>query len=120
MLKKVSELEGVALDWAVAKCQGYFSFEGQDPTYWESTSGAKHFLKMREGGVHWTCSSTSWSEGGPIIDKEKIDLQHSRDSDTWWAQSIGADEIGPTALVAAMRCYVASKLGEEVEVPDEL
>ena len=27
---------------------------------------------------------------------------------------------GPTPLIAAMRCYVASKLGDEVEVPDEL
>ena len=27
---------------------------------------------------------------------------------------------GPTALIAAMRCYVASKLGEEVDVPEEL
>lgn len=27
---------------------------------------------------------------------------------------------GPTALVAAMRCYVENKLGKEVEVPDEL
>ena len=27
---------------------------------------------------------------------------------------------GPTPLIAAMRCYVASKLGDEVEVPVEL
>jgi hypothetical protein len=27
---------------------------------------------------------------------------------------------GPTPLVAAMRCYVASQLGDEVDVPDEL
>lgn len=27
---------------------------------------------------------------------------------------------GPTPLIAAMRCFVASKLGDEVEVPDEL
>ena len=27
---------------------------------------------------------------------------------------------GPTPLIAAMRCYVASKLGDEVEVPEEL
>lgn len=27
---------------------------------------------------------------------------------------------GPTTLIAAMRCYVASKLGDEVEVPEEL
>jgi hypothetical protein len=31
-----------------------------------------------------------------------------------------SEEVGPTPLVAAMRCYVASKLGDEVEVPDEL
>ena len=31
----------------------------------------------------------------------------------WWRN-------GPTPLIAAMRCYVISKLGEEVEVPDEL
>lgn len=27
---------------------------------------------------------------------------------------------GPAPLIAAMRCYVASKLGEEVEIPEEL
>lgn len=27
---------------------------------------------------------------------------------------------GPTPLIAAMRCYVASKLGDEVEIPEEL
>ena len=26
----------------------------------------------------------------------------------------------PTPLIAAMRCFVASKIGEEVNVPDEL
>ena len=29
-------------------------------------------------------------------------------------------ERGPTKLIAAMRCYVASKLGDEVDVPEEL
>jgi hypothetical protein len=27
---------------------------------------------------------------------------------------------GSTPLIAAMRCYVASKLGDEVEIPKEL
>ena len=27
---------------------------------------------------------------------------------------------GPTPLIAAMRCYVASKLGDEIEIPEEL
>jgi hypothetical protein len=28
--------------------------------------------------------------------------------------------LGPTPLIAAMRCYVASKLGDEVDIPEEL
>jgi hypothetical protein len=28
--------------------------------------------------------------------------------------------VGPTPLIAAMRCYVASKMGDEIELPEEL
>jgi hypothetical protein len=31
-----------------------------------------------------------------------------------------AEDEGPTPLVAAMRCYVASKMGDEVDVPEDL
>jgi hypothetical protein len=31
-----------------------------------------------------------------------------------------SEEQGPTALVAAMRCYVAACLGDEIEIPEEL
>ncbi|MNW06473.1 hypothetical protein D3C71_2028910 [compost metagenome] len=27
---------------------------------------------------------------------------------------------GPTPLIAAMRCYVASRVGDEVDLPEEL
>ena len=30
------------------------------------------------------------------------------------------DQHGPTPLIAAMRCYVTSKLGDEVEIPKDL
>jgi hypothetical protein len=30
------------------------------------------------------------------------------------------DNLSPTPLIAAMRCYVASKLGDTVEIPEEL
>ncbi len=42
--------------------------------------------------------------------------------DEWEAMIKGGffTSYGSTPLIAAMRCYVASKLGEEVEVPDEL
>ena len=35
-----------------------------------------------------------------------------------WKQLL--KHLGKTKLIAAMRCYVASKLGDEVEIPEEL
>ena len=96
MKLKTSELTGVFLDWVVhvalhGECEGY-----PEHSY-----------------------STDWAHGGPIIERGRIELEH--DGFQWWAR-IRADEdfSGPTPLIAAMRCYVASKLGNEVDVPDEL
>jgi hypothetical protein len=124
---KTSELQGVALDWAVAKCRGFFSTEGQDPEYWDSTSGVKHFLSMRAERVHWTCASTNRDEGYKIVEREGIHLLCNDDLTEWTASSPRKNMVGwrllswgPTPLVAAMRCYVASKLGNEVDIPDGL
>lgn len=121
---KTAELTGAALDWAVAKCEGYFNDEA---SYKGSYVTGSHFLSMwkAEGhGVHWTHSSTDWSEGGPIIEREKISLL-SVGLVNWAAKADYGDsqavtKYGDTPLIAAMRCYVASKLGGEVEVPEEL
>jgi hypothetical protein len=109
---KTSELTGPALDWAVAKAAGQ--------TY---------------HGPAWTKPSTDWKQGGPIIEREKITLEHlygagDAGADVWVATLTCEDkkfggvecfeEQGPTPLIAAMRCYVASKLGDEVEIPEEL
>jgi hypothetical protein len=72
--------------------------------------------------------STDWEKGGPIIERERIDVNSKinagDDIDEWRAvKGIGAKtkaRYGPTPLIAAMRCYVASKLGNEVEIPEEL
>jgi len=40
--------------------------------------------------------------------------------DEWEAETWGYISEGPTPLIAAMRCYVLSKLGEEIEIPEEL
>ena len=134
---KVSEATNLQLDWLVAKCGGYFSTVGQQPAYWESAHGAKHFITMRDDeghGVHWTHSSTDWGEGGPILERENITVGPYHDIDgavilDAWQAYIGWNEHelepmhqtdGPTPLIAAMRCYVTSKLGDEVEVPGEL
>jgi hypothetical protein len=48
--------------------------------------------------------------------------QHGSQGD-YWGRSYHVDEdavIGHTPLIAAMRCYVASKLGDEVEIPEGL
>jgi hypothetical protein len=61
----------------------------------------------------------NWSHGGPIIEREKIELEH--DGFQWWARIwADVDFNGTTPLEAAMRCYVASKLGDDVEVPADL
>jgi hypothetical protein len=68
--------------------------------------------------------STRWEDGGPIIEREEISVGPIDVSGPWLAMPVrgkNKDAIfGPTPLIAAMRCYVASKLGDEVEVPDEL
>ena len=112
---KTSELTGAALDWAVAKCEGV--------TVLPKMRGGCYATLVR-GETVLLCYSTDWAQGGPIIARERMDIKcwdfHSM---PWKASMNTAAEIqafGPTPLIAAMRCYVASKLGDEVEVPDEL
>lgn len=95
---KTSELTGAALDWAVAKAIGEYK-PMSVPRY-----------------------STDWAQGGPIIEREGIDLEHYTLPEHGWMAGIinKAQEHGTTPLIAAMRCYVASKLGDEVEIPEEL
>lgn len=98
---KTSELTGAALDWAVAKCEGAIGANDRLP---------------------WYAPSTDWVSGGPIIEREKLDVFCSGNV---WDASTGDRHpnvimTGPTPLIAAMRCYVASKLGDDVDVPEEL
>jgi len=74
------------------------------------------------GGYNY---STDWSQGGPIIEREKIGVNYQSNKPLWVATPpLGANYKrnvgGTTPLVAAMRSYVASKLGDEVEIPEEL
>lgn len=123
---KTSELTDAALRWAVATLEGYTNlrrgvFSGElvmEPPRKEY--GAVEFSSI--------CYDTDWSQGGPIIEREKIEMKYlGYDRPPYWgalkfspAKYERQAGIGHTPLVAAMRCYVASKLGDEVEVPDEL
>jgi hypothetical protein len=106
---KTSELQGAALDWAVMKCE-----VGNDIDYvW------KHVID----------TTIDWAQGGPIIEREKCIATLERlNGGSWRVQAPydraqdrpGPYYYGPTPLIAAMRCYVSSKLGDEVEIPEEL
>lgn len=122
MKVKTSELTGAALDWAVAKCEG---FEVAFTTN-------KEVVILREGVTDYFDPHRNWGWGGPIIEREQITsirrILHDGTPE-WWATTKVSDLrtdydpvgiSGPTPLTAAMRCYVASKLGHEVEVPKEL
>lgn len=126
---KTSELIGPALDWAVAKCEGY------NCEFDDEVSGS--WLVPQDGYLHDEkplskfAPSIDWSQGGPIIEREGISVRRVKDM-TWRADYSSMvlkpdgsayaylANSGPRPLIAAMRCYVASKLGDEVDVPEEL
>lgn len=115
---KVSEATPLQLDWLVAKCEG-----GGEPEYFNGvvwiTTGS-FFARVRR--IEYT-PSTNWNQGGPIIEREIQSINQSIDNGRWyaWAKGVVVGKgAGPTPLIAAMRCYVASKLGDEVEIPEEL
>ena len=108
-MTKINELQGAALDWAVAKCEGFEPFTDGISWIIDDDGAYKQLPKY----------STDWSQGGPIIERERIRLDPRG---VWVAghDSSNDEYSGPTPLIAAMRCYVASKLGDEVEVPENI
>ena len=111
---KTSELTGKQLDYAVAVAEGYTPF----------TVGTAWIFDVGGATTQIFKYSSKWVAGGPIIEREKISVSHSIEGDWMGYYTIDFDMRdvvrGPTPLIAAMRCYVASKLGDEVEVPEEL
>lgn len=100
---KTSKLTGAALDWAV--------------NHAERLTGIPAPVNY--------CGK--WEHGGPIIERELICLDCQFDADVWNAWTPAPEQetgevsaTGETPLIAAMRCYVASKLGDEVNLPGEL
>lgn len=136
MKHKTAELTGALLDAAVALADGRLVVK--DEPGWDK--GDLKALRKEYGGdfvVRWYSGSdptevggweplanqgspsTDWDIGGPIIDREDIQLggygtsrsAEIRDDAAPWVQM-----WGETTLIAAMRCYVARKLGDEVDL----
>lgn len=122
MKVKTSELIGSALDWTVATIEGYKNLR-KNPHAFDQA-----LIMNRNNGQCVLFSalkySTDWNWGGPIIERERISLNlwagFGWRAGTRTGKTPASFYSAPTPLIASMRCYVASKLGNEVDVPDEL
>lgn len=123
---KVSETDGVILDFLVAKCVA-----ASNGKSYVVTPRGKLFIndptRNKSKQLHWYSPSTDPYQAYPIIDKENISTFFMHTTERWKASMYIQDgdtvfwgATGNTPLLAAMRCYVISKLGEEVEVSEEL
>ena len=125
MKVKVSTASGPVLDRMVAKLVGKSYVKGD--TDYAPDGRIYQRGTAQPTGPHY---STDWAQGGPIIEREGIELRPSRFGATGWTawtldratktqpRNVGKSASSP--LIAAMRCFVSSKLGDEVDIPKEL
>lgn len=119
MKMKTSELKGAALDWAVDVAE--------DGHCHKVEMISDYILGRNEGFLSDGdyIYGDNWANAGPIIQREKINVVFrpgDKKPGFWDAYCANTPHgfSAPTPLIAAMRCYVASKLGDEVEIPEEL
>ena len=115
---KTADLDKLALDWAVTTIEEPDALRYGVDDWREQRC---HKVKHGEFICRW---HQSWAQGGPVIEREGIDV--IKNGGAWTSLKTATANhphiraYGPTPLIAAMRCYVASCLGDEVDVPDEL
>lgn len=132
---KTQDLTGAALDWAVARAKGIPAEELYVQNWGSAGKSIYRRNRDEDGNLDGSYTtgpdllfSRKWEAGGPIIDREAHNLfKHNGGTEWCCACNVPRDGYtaivtadGPTPLIAAMRCYVASKLGDEVDVPKEL
>lgn len=121
---KTENLVGKQLNYAVAVSEGFKPF----------TDGISWIIDCNGAYKTLPRYSTDWAVAGPIIESQRITLDYyynqgesraalgyaSYDNEGEYIEGSDHEQTGPTPLIAAMRCYVSSKLGDEVETPGEL
>lgn len=112
---KVHKLSGYQLDLAVAIAAGILYKVGGSGTV---------YLFTASGNPYEFMPSTKWAHGGQIVENEGISLSFSKQQRNWSAHvgdaTVSGYHYDKEPLTAAMRCYVESKLGEEIDIPKEL
>ena len=121
---RVSDLEGAALDWAVAKAVGHTV---PDTVYYSGVNEHGRVVSSRAIDLSEFSPSTDWSQCGPLIEGRIVFLslneRMNRRPDGWSCLVVGTRGVpafGETPLIASCRAIVAANIGDEVDVPDEL
>ena len=130
---KTCELEGAALDWAVAKCEGYTNLRPNPHAFNRAFIMTPPRKEHSPDYLYNLNYGSSWELAGPIIERDGIEILCNvssaeaalfRKANPDWFACLKTYKHqhyhGSSPLIAAMRCYVASKLGDEVEIPDTL
>ena len=122
MKVKTAELDGLALDWAVAVARNMPDIKIFGPV----RHNDRGWIEVRFNPDHRAIPTGRYDPSinpefsWPIIELEGITLRcglHGWDAEL---EEFDAISHGPTPLIAACRCVVTSRLGDEVDVPDEL
>lgn len=138
---KTADLTDTALDWAVAKALGRLDASvvpNPRPGTWAVDIGLHDGVVFVFDKDRWDYvpfePRLNWSQGGPLLDAHDIDVYRD---ETQGPDKFGAARgrmvkhptrdvmvwciaRGPTKLIAGMRCLVVMRLGDVVDVPDEL
>jgi hypothetical protein len=143
---KVSEAPDVVLDWLVGQCEGKNGvLHGDGITRCIVVAAASGVYKGTwKPTVNWSqggpiiereritvlCAEGDYSSRlrgyktlwVAEIGQQNPDTVYGSQGDDWGQHyQIAYDGAsGPTPLITAMRCYVTAKLGDEVEIPEEL
>ncbi len=127
---KTDNLEGIQLDWVVAHLNKETIQIGNITSCNKIVGKYLAWVNHKDDfGTITYEPSIEWSQGGPIIEEKYIELhpESSIKGDRFWTacpqnrySCKKQRSTGITPLIAAMRYYVKSCLGNEVEIPDEL
>ena len=136
MSRRVIDLEGDALDWAVAKSLGYFPMLQVESVLGTLLKGGR---VSRGYEAYYTVATLmpqvrygdfrpqTYAVGGPILDEYRISTEIA-DNESWTAlidTQFNPDTrkfsvIGKTRLEAGLRCLVLKLQGEMMDIPAEL
>lgn len=127
MIMKTRDLTGADLDRAVAMALGWIRYPTDSieaGTVWHMDPERAPFGRIVN--VREFRPSADIAQGWPIIEREFICLNGddgAPNTPPSWTASIFDDgetkADGPTALVAAMRCFVAWRCGDEINLESE-